>query len=210
MARRAHDWEALARAWLTDKRKTPTLSQREFFRQRGISASLGNRRIGARMVADWEAVQAQARQQAIEAVGNDLGAEAGRFIKLGKTAVQIGARNIFPRVAADGSELPPPHQPSSFAESLALMREGRTLTEVGITLLTGGEPLKPESKDEVVLEFVPPPSSATEHAGEATSLTQAVSDPDTSDQPSSPAVPPAPDLDAEPPLPPAALGRRHR
>ena len=156
MARRTHDWEALARAWLTDKRQTPTLSQREFFRSRGISPSLGNRKIGPRMRADWEAVQAQARQQAIEAVGNDLGAEAGRFIRLGKTAVQIGARNIFPRLAADGSELPPPHEPSNFGESLALMREGRTLTEVGITLLTGGEPLKVEKEDDTIIDFIPP------------------------------------------------------
>ena len=162
MARRTHDWEALARAWLTDKRQTPTLSQREFFRQRGISHSLGNRKIGARMRADWEAVQVQARQQAIEAVGNDLGAEAGRFIRLGKTAVQIGARNIFPRLAADGSELPPPHEPSNFAESLALMREGRTLTEVGITLLTGGEPLKVEKPEDAVVEFIPPVAPAAE------------------------------------------------
>lgn len=167
MARRTHDWDALARAWLTEKRKTATLSQREFFRQRGISSSLGNRKIGARMRADWEAVQAQARQQAIEAVGNDLGAEAGRFIRLGKTAVQIGARNIFPRLAADGSELPPPHQPTSFGESLALMREGRTLTEVGITLLTGGEPLKVEKPEEVTIDFVPPATPAASPAADS-------------------------------------------
>jgi len=156
MSRRTHDWEALARAWLTDKRQTPALSQREFFRSRGIDPSVGNRKIGARMKADWEAVQAQARQHAIEAVGNDLGAEAGRFIRLGKTAVQIGARNIFPKLATDGSEIPPPHQPSNFSESLALMKEGRTLTEVGITLLTGGEPLKSETPEDIVIDFIPP------------------------------------------------------
>ena len=154
-----HDWEALARAWLADKRQTPALSQREFFRHRGISPSLGNRKIGARMKADWEEVQAKARQQAIEMVGSDLGAEAGRFIRLGKTAVQIGARNIFPKIAADGSEIPPPHDPGNFAESLALMREGRTLTEVGITLLTGGEPLKTETPEDTVIDFIPPVAS---------------------------------------------------
>ena len=41
-------------------------------------------------------------------------------------------------------------------ESLALMREGRTLTEVGITLLTGGEPLKVEKPEDTVIEFITP------------------------------------------------------
>ena len=156
MPRAAHDWEGLVAEWVVMKRKTPALTQAEFFRQKGISPSLGNRRIGARLVAVWQQVRDKATQEIIAKTGTDLAEEVERILRVGKSALAVGARNILPKVADDGSELPPPLQPTSFIESLALMREGNRTIQTAVEILSGGEPLKATKAEEVVIDFMPP------------------------------------------------------
>ncbi len=155
---RKHDWPALIQEWVLMKGQESLLTQNEFFRRKGISTPAGNRKIGKRMTLAWEEAQKTALNRVVEKAGINLGEELERQFKAAKTMHAVGARYILPRLADDGSEIPAPQQPASFAEALMLLKTGGEAMRDITKILTGGEPLLPPKPVQGAIEWVPPPS----------------------------------------------------
>ena len=158
---RKHDWPGLTQEWVIMKAQNPLLTQNEFFRRKGISPPSGNRRIGKQMTLAWEQAQQQATAKVVQKVGINLAEELETQLRLGKAAMTAGARKILPRVADDGSEVPAEHQPSTFAEHLALTKLGLDTVQNAIKLMTGGEAIVSAKQIKGVIEWVRPPKDVT-------------------------------------------------
>jgi hypothetical protein len=138
-----HDWPGLIREYVLMKSREPLLTQNEFFRRHGIKTAWGNRKIGKEMELAWEESQKKALAKVVERTGIDLADEMEKQLKASKAGFTLGARNILPRVREDGAEIPAPHQPVTFTESLMLMKTcGDAMRDI-TKILTGGERLLP-------------------------------------------------------------------
>ena len=156
MSRFKHDWKGLVREWVKDKRQNPILTKEDFFLKRNINPTVGSRAIARQMQSAWAETQQKAVERTIENTGIDLADEMERQFKAAKTAFAVGARNILPRVGADGSEIPAPQQPQTFAEALMLMRTGAEAMRDLAKLMTGGEALRPPQDIESEVAWIPP------------------------------------------------------
>ncbi len=150
-----HDWSGLIQEWVLMKSNEPLLTQNEFFRRKEINLEYGNRKIGKKMTLAWEESQKQALQIVVEKAGINLADELERQFKAAKTAFAVGARQILPRIAEDGSEIPAPQQPTNFIESLALMKMGAESMRDITKILTGGQPLIPPQQVQGAIEWIP-------------------------------------------------------
>jgi hypothetical protein len=136
-----HDWPGLIREYVLMKAREPLLAQNEFFRRHGIKTAWGNRRIGKEMELAWEESQKKALAKVVERTGMDLADEMEKQLRASKAGFTLGARNILPRLAEDGTEISAPHQPRTFTESLMLMKTcGDAMRDI-TKIFTGGERL---------------------------------------------------------------------
>jgi len=156
MSRFRHDWKGLVREWVLEKRTNPILTKEDFFLKRNINPTVGSRAIAKQMQSAWAETQQKAVERAIEKTGIDLADEMERQFKALKVAFAVGARGVLPRNAADGSEIPAPLQPSTFTESLMLMKTGSDGLRDLAKLLTGGEALLPPQEVKARVEWVIP------------------------------------------------------
>jgi len=146
-----HDWPGLIREYVLMKGREPLLTQNEFFRRHGIKTAWGNRKIGKEMELAWEESQKKALAKVVERTGIDLADEMDKQLRAAKAGFALGARNILPRLAEDGTEIPAPHQPGTFTESLTLMKTcGDSIRDI-TKIFTGGERLlSPMGQDEKI------------------------------------------------------------
>ena len=154
--RQKHDWPGLVREWVKEKSINPILTKEDFFLKRGIRPSVGGRAIAVQMDAVWLETQQKAVQRTIENSGINLADEMEKQFKALKAAFIVGARGILPRNSDDGSEIPAPLQPGTFAENLMLFKTGADGLRDLAKLMTGGEPLLPPQDIKARVEWVLP------------------------------------------------------
>jgi hypothetical protein len=146
----------LVREWVKEKRVNPILTAEDFFKRHSIHPAVGSRAIAKQMKSAWAEAQQKSVERVIEKTGIDLADEMEKQFRAAKTAFAVGARMILPRIGEDGTEIPAPQQPATYAEALMLMRTGSEAMRDLAKIMTGGEALRPPEDIETVINWVAP------------------------------------------------------